>query len=293
MADTLFTNPSWPFAAAVFNARRDTLLKDEQYERLLTKKGEGLVRALCEMGYGKGDAQQQTSIKALTEASISSLRETLYKTVPDTSVTDLFFIEFDAHNIKVILKSRLLERDCDEYLSKNGTIDCDLIKVCASADEFSTLGDAFVPLADLGGERDAQKISAAVDRACYLHIFALLKKKNLPLFDEYFSIKAKYTNALTKIRAERLGFSEELTASLLIPEGNAKYQIDLRAESVEAIELERERVCASLLYSHRNDTDGPAATAHYISQKLLEARNVRIIDALGEEAAPLLVTGNR
>ena len=280
MADSVTLKSGYPYAVGRVRAMEDTVFSREQYSRLIAAGRDGFLRVLAELGYGAG--READSLEPMIDAELCEVKALMDEIAPDTALTDLFFLEYDAHNLKSLLKARLVGADADGILLSCGAFDIDVLKVCVSADEYSMLGAEFEPLEKLEGVTDPGAISRAVDSAVYAHIFAVLKKHKAPALEEFFRLKAGCANALTRIRAKKLGLSDEATAKLLI-EG------DFTEPAAEGGVREFERACAlklnACLRESRGDPFGPAALGAYINEKQNEARNVRIIFAGGGEDA--------
>ena len=274
MADSATLKSGYPYAVGRVRAMEDTVFSREQYSRLIAAGRDGFVRVLSEMGYGAGAEKQE--LETMIDAELRGVRELMNEIAPDTALTDIFFLEYDAHNIKALLKARSVGADADGILLSCGVTDVEVLKVCVSADEYSMLGKEFEPLEKLEGVTDPGEISRAVDSAVYARVFAVLKKHKAPALEAFFRLKAGCTNALTRLRAKKLGLSDEAVKALLI-DG------DFDEPSAEGGVREFERACAEklndCLRDARSDPFGPAALGSYINDKQNEARNIRMIFA--------------
>lgn len=273
--DNTFGKTTYPFAVGRISAMWDTLLSKEQWSRLEQLRGAEIVRLLGEFGYGNG-AKERT-LDALCEAQLLEVKRLMAEIAPDEALTNLFFAEYDAHNIKTILKSRLINADVTNLLSPLGTFDTEIIRVCVSADEYSMLGKAFESLSMLENVTEPQAISAAVDNAVYAYIFDVLKKHRCPLLYEYFSLKAAYTNALTVLRAGRIGLSQAAADRMMI--SVEKSVVALRDESVDALASRMAEVLEKLLNESKNDPFGIGALVCYIDRRMNEVKRLRLIAA--------------
>ena len=274
MAESVTLKSGYPYAVGRVRALEDSVFSREQYSRLIAAGRDGFLRVLAELGYGAG--AEADALEPMIDAELREVKALMDEIAPEPALTDLFFLEYDAHNLKTLLKARIVGADADPLLLSCGVFDREVLKVCVSADEYSMLGKEFEPLEKLEGVTDPGAISRAVDSAVYAHIFAALKKRKAPALEEFFRLKAGCANALTKLRAKKLGLSDEATAKLLI-EG------DFTVPAAEGGVNEFERACAeklnACLRDARGDPFGPAALGSYINDKQNEARNIRIIFA--------------
>lgn len=277
MSDTVKMKSGYPFAVGRIRAIEDTVFSREQYLRLLSEDRDAQLRLLVEFGYPSAEG----GLEAMIDAQLAEVKALMDEIAPVTEITDLFFCEYDAHNLKALLKARLLRTDADDILLSCGVFDTEVLKVCVAADEYSMLGSDFEPLAALEGVTDPSEISRAVDNAVYSHIFKVLKKYRIPALTEYFRLKAGYTNKLTRIRAKKLGLSDEAVEALLI-DGDFT-EPETEAETAAEFERELVRKLNEYLRGARFDPFGPSALFSYINDKQNEARNIRIIFAGGGE----------
>lgn len=279
MAENNRQRSEYPFAVGRIRAIEDSVFSKDQYARMLSLDRDGQLKMLAESGYGSGASN--SDLESMIDAEMSKVKALMDEIAPYPELTNLLFHEYDAHNLKTLLKARIVGINPDDMLLSCGVFDTEIMKVCVSADEYSMLGEDFKVLEKLEGNTNPGEISVAVDNAFYAHIFTVLKKRREPLLKEYFRIKAGYTNALTRLRGKKLGFSAELINKLLISGDYPEPQT--AADDVRAFERE----CAVKLYDclreNRADPFGVAALVCYISEKQNEARNIRIIFAGGGE----------
>lgn len=279
MAENYRQKSEYPFAVGRIRAIEDNVFSKDQYTRMISLDRDAQLKMLSESGYGNGASKG--SLESMIDAEISGVKALMDEIAPCPELTNLLFYEYDAHNLKTLLKARIVGVNPDDMLLSCGVFDPEVLKVCVSADEYSMLGEEFKVLEKLENNTNPGEISIAVDNAFYAHIFSVLKKRKEPLLKEYFRIKAGYTNALTKLRGKKLGFSTELINKLLIigdyPEP------ETTSDDVRVFERE----CAVKLYNclreNKADPFGVAALVCYISEKQNEARNIRIIFAGGGE----------
>ena len=76
-------------------------------------------RVLSECGYPELSELSLGGIERMLAASRGELRKDLRESAPDSKVVDLFFIPYDYHNVKVVLKAKATGQDADRLF-----IDC-------------------------------------------------------------------------------------------------------------------------------------------------------------------------
>ena len=100
--------PSYAYACARISALEKSLFGKEAVRRMAEGSMEDALRMLSDAKYGNlPDATGED-----TERMIESVRRQTAQTIrdlsPDPALTDLFLLQTDAHNLKVLVKARLL-----------------------------------------------------------------------------------------------------------------------------------------------------------------------------------------
>lgn len=117
--------PSYPFAATRVRSRENSILKHDQLVRI---NDAGTAAAAMEMLTEYGFVTNTELLPEDFEKAISDELDRAYSFVeeitPEKQVTDLFFLKFDYHNLKVILKNEHKGTGASvKSLINRGTID--------------------------------------------------------------------------------------------------------------------------------------------------------------------------
>lgn len=221
---------SYPYAVSRIKASEYTLLDRAEWNRLWEADAAEGLRLLHDMGYGSS-AKDQNDIDALTQAQVSQARALVNEITPDRTLTDLFQLPVDGHNIKAMLKGLIEREDVTDILLPGGTIALETLKDAFEADSYTHFPiklreavDAFDPSLPPG------IISARIDNAVYAQtLYALRPKRrfdfpvdadtNTQIVRRYFQAKIDFTNILSVLRAFHLGWGREKIAPYLISGG--------------------------------------------------------------------------
>lgn len=271
------------FAVGRIRAVEETLLSPSDFGVLIQAADvPSALRSLIEMGYGSGKRETGDNISpdALINNELSKTSKMIREISPDNELTDLFFLEIDAHNLKVYLKSKLTGEDPQPLILGGGTITTEVLRICAETDDYSLVNDAFCKdLEGLGESSDPGFISTQVDKALFAHIFAVLKKHGDKLLKDYFTKRAMLINSNTRLRAERLGYSQRQTDRLLIDIPGVDNEVMPSNISFDEAERSMNRELLNILRDQKGEPFSIAPVVCFLMDKRNEALNLRILFA--------------
>ncbi len=214
---------SYPYAVGRVRALETKVLDEVKWNRLYECTEREALRLIVDAGYGRQEAED---IEQIISFEQQKLREEIYELTPDAELTNLFYLQYDAHNLKVLLKSRLLKTEPSDDMFERGTFNVELIKVCVDNYDYSMLPNPLRTCLtqleeDLSQEhwRNPRLVSAAVDNAIFRHRFSILDKKKNPLVLKYFTAQVDFANVLSMLRARALGWNEGQIRPMLIDGG--------------------------------------------------------------------------
>ena len=231
------TQRSIAYAVARVRALEPHLLDGPKLARLKESGAAERFRLLQETGYG----QRAESLEAAIAAELAAARKLVRELSPDTDITGLFFLEADAHNLKTLLKSRLLGVAPQDLL-EDGLFPVDTLIEAVETKDYRALPPAIRQGMDalerkLAAGPNPQLLSAAVDRAVFEHIAAVLADGRHPEVQAWFAAKADYLNAMSLLRARALGWDAERLANMLLPGGDIAAADVLEAYALSADQL--------------------------------------------------------
>ena len=218
--------PQSSIAYAIGSARAPSRrpLGRSDLERLISASGyEEARRQLADMGYGGGQDEDagQLSVRALEQACAFLRRIT-----PDPALTDAFLLRYDAQNLKILLKARILGEE-PEGLSACGTIAADVLRHAVSERVYKKLPTGFMEAMQALEKRialkvDPMEIDAVIDRAAFQMALERMKETKSDTARQYFSAKADLQNAVTALRLHALKGLNVKPEQLYLPGGSIK-----------------------------------------------------------------------
>lgn len=218
--------PSVSYACGRVGVLRRGMLRTQQLERLLaTHTYAEACRALSEIGYAGAEG---SDFQTAADEHVRKACELIVAVTPDPAVTDCFLLRYDAHNLKVLVKSRQLAVK-PEYLSRCGTLKPDVLRHAVSERRYHALP---APLADAMNELektlargfDPMTVDAEIDRATYRLIFERLRGARAPKVTRYFTAKVDLLNIVILLRVRRMGKDAAFFARLYLPGGQIGLQ---------------------------------------------------------------------
>ena len=193
---------------------------------------------LLETGYGgnlSGSNTYNKEIDYIIRDQLTQSRRVIWELTPDPDRTKLFLLEFDTHNIKALLKSRLLGIEAPDILRDGGVFNLDMLKDCIKSKNYEQLPDVFKKTMDeveqdLLREVDPLSFSAKIDGSMFHYIKTELDKLHDHSFvHEYFSLMADFQNARSLIRARFLHWDVDKIRPQLLECGDIDKRFFLEA----------------------------------------------------------------
>lgn len=216
---------SYAYAVARIRALEKGLIGQEKMSRMADSSLEDALRMLQEAGYG--DMPEATAMDA--EAMIAKERvkasELVREISPAPAVTDLFLLQADVHNLKVLLKARLLHLTEEPPLMQGGVYPAELMQAAVREGNYRDLpvsfSDALTALEkQLQAKENPQAVSIALDKAYLTHAYATLAGNKNDFALSYFKGLADFNNVLSLLRLRDMGAEKETLAVSLLPAGD-------------------------------------------------------------------------
>jgi len=180
------------------------------------------MRVLADIGFVTAD---QADFQAAADAHIRKACDLIKAVTTDKKMTDCFFLRYDVHNLKVLIKSRHLAH-APEFLSACGSMDVETLKHCVADRSYALLpqelAEGLKKLEKrIAVEFDPLLVDATLDIAMYRQIFKNLEGKGNTLAYRYFQAKADLLNLIMLLRVRAMGEDAAYFEALALPGGNA------------------------------------------------------------------------
>lgn len=207
--------PSYEYALGRISVLSTHLLTAAQLRRIAEADStKTAMKLLLETGYGENVATEQEvargEIDLIIRAQMQLTRKRIKELTPDPELTGLFLLPVDTHNLKCLLKARLLGIQADDILREGGNFDLNLLKDMVHTKYYEDLPPIYCQVlneieGDLAREADPFRLSALLDGALFRQAKEVLdRKKERGFIRNYFSLWADYQNTISLIRAQNL-----------------------------------------------------------------------------------------
>ena len=161
---------------------------------------------LLETGYGGNLSPEQLAteeIDYVIREQLQISRRIVWEVTPAPELTSLFLLEVDGHNLKTLLKARLLGVEAPDVLIDGGSFPLEQLKECVAT-------------------------SAEIDGAMFRHIKNVLDDKHDHSFvRDYFSLQADFQNARSVVRARLLNWDVDKLRLMLLEGGEIDFNVFL------------------------------------------------------------------
>ncbi len=304
--------PSYAYACARISALSTKVLSAAAIRRLADGSFDDAMRTLLDIRYGNVPDATGADIERMIDNERKRTADEIRELSPNPKLTDLLLLATDVHNLKVLVKARLLDT-ADFAFLEGGLYGRELMeKAVASADYRALplwLTEALNALeARLRVGTDPQTISLLLDRAYLAHALDASKTAAEPFIRRYFTAMCDFGNLLTIFRLRAMGAPGEDMRDMLLPDGQfaargllaacelsgeavlnllpagalkaaiARGLADMqKTGSIGALERERDNYLLSLVQEHKHDTLTIFPVVGYYLARDREAKAVRLI----------------
>jgi len=296
------------YACGRIGVLKRSALHKAHIERLLAApQQQEAMRVLADIGFVTAD---QADFQAAADQHIRKACNLINAVSTDPLMTDCFFLRYDVHNLKVLIKARHLAH-APEFLSSCGSINLETLKHCVADRTYAMLpkelADGLKKLEKrIAVEFDPLLVDAELDKAMVRQIFKNLEGKENTAAYRYFQAKADLTNLTMLLRVRAMGKDAAFFETLALDGGKAGkrgfvnaftdndrlarlagfYGMTVR-QAAQAAALDSaklpyfEKVADDYLYGlfapYRYETAGIEVLIAYLLQKQREAADVRLI----------------
>ncbi len=213
---------SYPYANGIIKAIENHLLDKSKLSKLIKLSQKDIVRALKDMGYGQGS--QSDSLEDLINEEMKKTRNLFDEIAPKTSFTDLFLLQYDALNLKVIWKSILFNVPINNLLNNFGSINRDVLYDAVVNKNYEDLSAHQIKLIKnvekhVSKLEDPRLISVTIDSLVFEHSFKHINLLTDKALVNYLKTSVDITNVLTLIRLIRLNWHEDRFKEMFIENG--------------------------------------------------------------------------
>ncbi|MBQ6820520.1 MAG: V-type ATP synthase subunit C [Clostridium sp.] len=292
------------------------LLDKAKIDRMIDAKyANEVLRILGETEYSNvsSNIKRPEDYEEILTAELKRVYDLVYEISPVKEVVKIMSLKYDYHNVKVLLKGKVLGKDLSSMYIKLGSLDLQELKRKIDSDNLKslngTLGKGVQEAMKVFEEtKDPQKIDIIIDKYMYKELVEINKALNYKFIDNLVKAMIDSTNIRTLLRIKKQNkgrdFAKEviydggaIESSKLIalinesPENiMAKLQSTIYSdlvkegfegyiatESASLLEKLSDNYIMELMKSSKLVTFGPEKLISYIYAKETEIKVIRII----------------
>jgi len=304
--------PSYAYACARISALEKSLFGRDAVRRMAEGTLEDALRQLSDAKYGNLPDATGEDTERMIESVRKQTAQTIRELSPDSELTDLFLLQTDAQNLKVLIKARLLGQTDFAWL-EGGLFTREQLGAVVAESKYDLLPeemrDAMVRLeAKLKISREPQLVSVYADYGYHAHCLNAATSMKEPFIRQYFAALCDFNNVITFLRMRAMGAQKEDLKEVLLPNAGVQSEAliaayELSAETltkaisssvaksalqdglnqmlvtgnIAMLEKKRDDYLLSLVNEHRHDSMTIFPVVGYFLARDREAKAVRLI----------------
>jgi V/A-type H+-transporting ATPase subunit C len=144
---------------------------------------------------------------------------------PREEVVDLMALKYDYHNLKVMLKEHVMQKDLSDLYIQVGTVDFNKLKAMFNAEQMRDIPLQFKEaieeiLKDYDQQEDPQRIDILADRHYFKHLYKVAEATGIDLFKAYVKDYIDFLNVSAAIRLKKQGKDLNFFREVILFNGN-------------------------------------------------------------------------
>ena len=203
------------------------LLDKSKIDRMIDSSSkEEALKVLQESEYSTlmSNIKRAEDYEVILSAELKRVYKMLYEMTPVNSIVDIMSIRYDYHNIKVLIKGKILEKDFSNMIIPIGTVDTNKLIYALDNEYYRDLNPIMrkaieEALEDFNTSKDPQKIDIILDKYLFIHQLSLNEQINDKFLDRYLKYLIDLTNIKTLLRVKKQENTRDFLNSLIIKGG--------------------------------------------------------------------------
>ena len=200
------------------------LLTKNRIERMIESETcEEVLKLLSETEYSQDMTDIQNSrdyekiLKRETERVFSLVRNMS----KNKEVVDILSLKYDYHNLKVLIKSKVFEKDNTNLLMNAGTIDITKFKTKSETQSLDLPEEILEAIAEIKKEENLtpQKIDIIVEKYYFKNLVNLSKKIDVKVITDYVKGLIDFQNIITLFRVQKQNRNAKFLDSVIFDGG--------------------------------------------------------------------------
>ncbi len=230
--------PSYAYACARISALEKSLFGKDAVRRMAEGSLEDALRQLSDAKYGNLPDATGEDTERMIESVRKQTAETIRELSPDSALTDLFLIQTDAQNLKVLIKARLLGMT-DTVFLEGGLYSREQLGAMVAEAKYDLLPEDLKTAmqrleAKLKISQEPQLVSVYADYGYHAHCLTASKTVKEPFVKQYFAALCDFNNVITFLRMRAMGAQKEDLKEVLLPSAGVQIESLIAAYELSA-----------------------------------------------------------
>lgn len=221
------------------------LLDKAKIERMIdSTSAQGALKVLQETEYANvmSEVKRAEDYEIMLSSELKRVYHLIYEICPVKSVVDIMSIKYDYHNLKVMIKGKILNKDFSHMLVPVGKVEISKLKYAVDNEYYRDLNKTMRSsieevIEDFENLKNPQRIDIIFDKYMFYEMISISKEINDKFLDKYIRTMADLTNIRTLLRVKKQNKGRDFFLSVMLPGGSISKDklIALINESVENI----------------------------------------------------------
>lgn len=223
------------FSTARVRSVEKNMLTRERAEKMIDAKTiEDALRVLDDIDYGYGsESVNPNNYEKLLLDEHKKVYDFIISIAPELEYFSMFFLPYDYHNLKVIMKAEYLDTDASDILVDTGSIDLKILKYSVKERNFSELtedmGNALAEIIETFPKtKDPQLIDIILDKYCYNEMLSSAVKTKSSFIIDYVRMQIDAINLKTYVRLKKMNKSWDFFSKVFLHGGKIDEQVFIR-----------------------------------------------------------------
>lgn len=199
------------------------LLNKSFYSKMINSNSlEEVISSLQETPYG--GKINGGNFETRLDDSFKDLCDDLNKTIKNNEIIDFVRLKNDYHNLKTLIKAKVLNKDFSYMLNTNGTMPIDKLEKAIRNENYrdisvnieNVIKEVFL---ELDTKKDSQVIDIVVDRYMFKDMVSIAKKIESAYISKYVKTVIDLTNIKTVLRLKKINKDKAFLSYVFIEDG--------------------------------------------------------------------------
>lgn len=203
------------------------LLDKAKIERMIeSNSADSALKVLRDTEYSNvmTNVKRAADYEEILSLELKRVYKLVYELCPVKEVVELMSIKYEYHNLKTIIKGKLLSKDFSNMLIDLGTSNLDELKRKIDTDNYRGLKTSLQKateevMAVFEATKDPQKIDIIIDKHMFNELVKIKKSLDYEFTDKIVNALIDLTNVRTLLRIKKQGKGKDFASEVLVDGG--------------------------------------------------------------------------